>query len=72
MLGKESIQKYLDTTWAGSEIIYKDVTESTNTDACELAAQGAGHGTLVVADRQDRGRGSREEPGRHPQGATSR
>ncbi len=69
MLGKESIQKYLDTTWAGSEIIYKDVTESTNTDACELAAQGAGHGTLVVADRQDRGRGSRGRTWETPAGS---
>jgi BirA family biotin operon repressor/biotin-[acetyl-CoA-carboxylase] ligase len=69
MLGKELIEKYLDTTWAGSEIICKDVTGSTNDDAKDLAAAGADHGTLVVADRQDKGRGSRGRSWETPAGA---
>lgn len=69
MLDKDSIKKYLDTSWAGSEIIYKEVTDSTNNDAGDLAAEGAAHGTLVVADRQDRGRGSRGRSWETPPGS---
>ncbi len=54
----EEIKKLLHTKWAGQEIIYKDVTGSTNTDARELAIKGAASGTLVVADKQEAGRGS--------------
>ncbi len=69
MLDTDSIKKYLDTTWAGSEIIYKEVTDSTNNDARDLAKQGAGHGTLVVADRQEKGRGSRGRSWETPAGS---
>ncbi len=69
MLDKDSIKKYLDTSWAGCEIIYKDVTGSTNNDARDLAAEGAVHGTLVVADRQDNGRGSRGRSWETPPGS---
>lgn len=39
------------------EIAYFPEIDSTNTHAKRLAAQGAPHGTLVVADRQTAGRG---------------
>ncbi len=38
-------------------IIYKKETNSTNTDAKELAKNGASEGTVVIADRQTAGRG---------------
>ena len=38
-------------------IIYKAETASTNTDAAELAREGAESGTVVIADRQSAGRG---------------
>lgn len=41
------------------KIVYYDVTDSTNIRAKRLAEEGAPHGTLVVADCQDAGRGRR-------------
>lgn len=69
MLSRESILKYTDTSWCGNEVIYKDVTESTNNDAADLARKGAASGTLVVADRQIKGRGSRGRSWETPPGA---
>ncbi|MCR5404949.1 MAG: biotin--[acetyl-CoA-carboxylase] ligase [Butyrivibrio sp.] len=67
MLSENEIKKYLGTNWAGQKIVYKDVTGSTNTDAALLAKEGALHGTVVIADIQESGRGSRgrswETPG---------
>jgi len=40
-------------------IIFLNETDSTNTRAKELAAQGAPEGTLVIAERQTKGRGRR-------------
>ena len=56
---KEKIQAGLAVKWAGREIVYFDETDSTNRQARMLALQGAGHGTLVIADRQSAGRGRR-------------
>lgn len=52
----ESIQK---TSWVGKELYYMETTDSTNTRAKKLAEEGAGHGTLVVANEQTDGRGRR-------------
>jgi len=41
----------------GHDVVIKDVTGSTNDDAMELAKDGAPHGLVVIADRQDKGRG---------------
>ncbi len=43
--------------WIGSTAQVLDTTPSTNDEALRLLAEGAGHGSLVVADRQTRGRG---------------
>ncbi|MCR5155352.1 MAG: biotin--[acetyl-CoA-carboxylase] ligase family protein, partial [Butyrivibrio sp.] len=69
MLGSSKIISLLRTRWAGRNTVYKDITGSTNDDAKELAAAGADHGTLVVADRQDTGRGSRGRSWETPPGA---
>lgn len=42
--------------WRDS-ILYFDTIDSTNTKAKEMAAQGAPHGTVLLADRQTGGRG---------------
>ena len=56
---KERIQLGLATRWAGCEIVYFGETDSTNRQARMLAAEGAAHGTLVLADMQTAGRGRR-------------
>lgn len=56
---KERIQRGLATQWAGCEIVYFEETDSTNRQARMLAREGAKHGTLVIADTQNAGRGRR-------------
>jgi len=41
------------------DIIFLNETDSTNTRAKELAAQGAPEGTLIIAEKQTKGRGRR-------------
>ena len=53
---KEQILKYLDSPDDGS-VLWFDTIDSTNTQAKLLAAQGAPHGTVLIADHQTGGRG---------------
>jgi BirA family biotin operon repressor/biotin-[acetyl-CoA-carboxylase] ligase len=69
MLGRDRIMRQLHTKWAACNIVYKDVTGSTNSDAADLSLQGTENGTLVVADRQDSGRGSRGRSWETPAGS---
>ncbi len=55
------IRTGLDTKVLGKrEIIYFRETDSTNTRAKALAARGAPEGTLVVSEKQEKGRGRKE------------
>jgi BirA family biotin operon repressor/biotin-[acetyl-CoA-carboxylase] ligase len=69
MLSKEHILGQLTTKWAARDLFYKDTTGSTNDDAKLLGQEDAPHGTLVVADRQTTGRGSRGRSWETPSGA---
>ena len=62
------LESIRNTTWAGHEILYFDSIDSTNTKAKELAEQGYPSGTLVVADRQEAGRGRRGRSWESPSG----
>lgn len=53
------LESRMNTKWAGRKVSYKKETGSTNIDCKELAAQGAPHGTLAVAETQVSGRGRR-------------
>lgn len=53
------IKSRLETAWAGRELIYLDTVDSTNNYAKKLAQEGAAHGTLVVSDFQEGGKGRR-------------
>ena len=55
---QSKIQSYLpgDHPWQ-NQIIWYDVTDSTNTQAKKLALEGAPHGTVLIADCQTGGRG---------------
>ena len=59
ILNKEELKSLRKTAWAGTEIVYFDVTDSTNIQAKRLGEEGWPHGTLVVAGRQEAGRGRR-------------
>ncbi len=60
----------IDTEWAGREVSYKRETGSTNIDCKQLAAQGAPHGTLAVAEAQSGGRGRRGRNWQSPAGTS--
>jgi BirA family biotin operon repressor/biotin-[acetyl-CoA-carboxylase] ligase len=66
MLDVDSLQSRLTGRW-GRSAVALDVTSSTMDDAAAAAAEGAPDGHLIVADRQESGRGAHgrtwESPG---------
>ena len=59
VITKEELDSLMKTRWAGRNILYYDVTDSTNLRIKLAADGGAPHGTLAVADWQTAGRGRR-------------
>ena len=59
ILSQSEIASRLTTDWAGKKLYYYDITGSTNNDAKRLAEEGEPHGTVVVADIQNAGKGRR-------------
>ena len=59
ILSADELRSIRKTRWIGEEIYYFDVTDSTNIQAKRLAEEGSVHGPLVVADRQESGKGRR-------------
>lgn len=57
LLIPEEIVSRLETSWLGREYRHYGQIGSTNDEALVLAAQGAPHGTVVVAEEQTEGRG---------------
>jgi len=47
----------LETRRIGREVVYFEITDSTNAQARRLAEDGAAEGTVVIADQQTSGRG---------------
>ena len=66
VLSEAELLSCLETEWAGGRIVYFDATDSTNAQAKRLAH--APHGTLVVSDRQDGGKGRRGRSWASPSG----
>lgn len=62
------LESRMDTKWAGRKVFYKKDTGSTNIDCKQLAEEGQPHGTLAVAERQERGRGRRGRGWQSPAG----
>ncbi len=58
-MNSDEIKKYLTTKYMAGEIEYHDIIGSTNNAADDAGRAGKKSGYLVVADRQDNGRGSR-------------
>ncbi len=67
ILNKEELENLRNTEWTGNKVVYFEVTDSTNIQAKRLGEEGWPNGTLVVAGRQEAGRGRRgrtwESPG---------
>lgn len=59
ILSESEIASRLHTRWAGRKVHYYDVTGSTNNDAKRCGEEGDPHGTVVVADIQNAGKGRR-------------
>jgi BirA family biotin operon repressor/biotin-[acetyl-CoA-carboxylase] ligase len=53
----EEVQPRLQTRWLARHFVWLDTTDSTNRVAADLAREGAGHGTTIVAEGQSAGRG---------------
>ncbi len=56
-LSADAVRALLQTRTLGWALHILEETDSTNTAALALAQQGAGHGTVLAADRQTAGRG---------------
>ncbi|MCI8834854.1 MAG: biotin--[acetyl-CoA-carboxylase] ligase [Ruminococcus sp.] len=70
VVSREELESLLlkKTKWAGQKICYFAETDSTNIQAKRLGEEGAPHGTLVVADKQNAGRGRRGKGWESPSG----
>lgn len=56
---EEEIRRCLKSKWAGKHLFCYGAVDSTNTCVMKLAEEGAVHGTVVVADQQNHGKGRR-------------
>lgn len=72
LMTQEEIQSRIadSTKWAGQSLHVYPVTDSTNIQEKQLGETGALHGTLVVADKQNAGRGRRGRSWESPQGCS--
>lgn len=59
LMTEAEIKSLMHTDWVAKEVLYFDTIDSTNTKAQELAEKGYPSGTLVVADKQESGKGRR-------------
>ncbi|MEX0646952.1 MAG: biotin--[acetyl-CoA-carboxylase] ligase [Balneolaceae bacterium] len=57
----ELFQNQLNTTWLGSEFLYKERVDSTNTCLKKVPSPELVHGTVLIADHQTKGRGQYEK-----------
>ena len=59
LMTEAEIKSLMHTEWVAKEVLYFDTIDSTNIKAQELAEIGYPSGTLVVADKQESGKGRR-------------
>ena len=59
LLDIEKIKEYAKCNWMAKEIVFFEETGSTNVEATKFATQGGKHGTVVIADKQNGGKGRR-------------
>lgn len=61
-LSENTVQWGLSTNWLGKKILHKEVIDSTQKLAHQLALDGEKHGTIVIADEQTSGKGRTGRP----------
>lgn len=59
LMTEAEIKSLMHTDWVAKEVLYFDTIDSTNTKAQELDEKGYPSGTLIVADKQESGKGRR-------------
>lgn len=67
-LDMAAIMKQMQTKTIGHNLIYIDEIDSTQTKAHQLIAEGAAEGTVVIAELQTRGKGTRGKAWHSPKG----
>ncbi len=70
VMTKAEIGSRIHTKWMGKNLLYLPVTDSTNIQAKKQGEGGAPHGTLVVADCQNAGKGRRGKSWSSPSGTS--
>lgn len=70
ILTRSEIASRLQTRWAGHQLYCYEETSSTNIEAKKYAEEGEPHGTLVVANKQNAGRGRRGRGWESPAGSS--
>lgn len=63
-----AITAQLQTKTIGKQIVYVDELDSTQTKAQQLIAEGAAEGTIVIAEHQSKGKGTRGKAWHSPKG----
>lgn len=66
---ESEIKSLLKTRWAGRTLVFLDEIDSTNNEAKRQAELGAPHGTLVIAELQNSGKGRRGRSWESPKGS---
>ena len=61
-LSENTVQWGLSTDWLGKKIYHREVIDSTQLLAHQLALDGAEHGTIILADEQTAGKGRTGRP----------
>lgn len=70
VMTEAEIGSRIHTKWMGKNLLYLPVTDSTNIQAKKQGEEGAPHGTLVVADCQNAGKGRRGRSWSSPPGSS--
>lgn len=70
IVSEAEILSFLDTEWAGRQVVFYKETDSTNNRAKESGEKGGVHGTLFVADKQSAGKGRRGRTWESPEGSS--
>lgn len=68
LLNRSELVQELQTEWLGRNVCYYEETDSTNSQARILAEEGAPEGTVVLAEKQNAGRGRRGRSWDSPKG----